>query len=200
MTIKVFLDCEFTSFEEPNLISIGLVTEDGNQSFYSELTDTYTLEDCSAFVILNVLPLLDAKPFTLPIKSFTNLHAKMSLVECSLYLKRWINNLNDSVVMLSDAPHYDFTFITEILYDDWPPLLAKTCDTGSAETADGQLAYDETTRQALQNGYREHHSLDDAKVIAIAYAAMIKADIDAPSSQLILNNDLIRIINSKIRK
>lgn len=57
--MKIFLDCEFT---QPNLdsklISLALVSESGKE-FYVELTDTYSVEDCSDFVIQNVLPQLD---------------------------------------------------------------------------------------------------------------------------------------------
>ncbi len=41
----VFLDTEFTQFHRPDLISIGLVAEDGRE-FYAERTD-YNQDDCS---------------------------------------------------------------------------------------------------------------------------------------------------------
>lgn len=60
----VFFDTEFTHLkpiiDESSLISIGLVTEDGKRSFYAEINDSYSLEDCSDFVKQIVLPLLDA--------------------------------------------------------------------------------------------------------------------------------------------
>lgn len=62
--MRIFLDTEFTDLvgvvHDPALISIGLVTEDGRSSFYVELTNNYTEDVCSYFVIQNVLPLLDA--------------------------------------------------------------------------------------------------------------------------------------------
>lgn len=56
--MKLFLDTEFTDFPESecDLISIGLVAEDGRE-FYAELTD-YRQEACSDFVKQVVLPLL----------------------------------------------------------------------------------------------------------------------------------------------
>ena len=56
--MKLFLDCEFTQLNrETKLISLALVPEVG-EAFYVELTDTYRVEDCSEFVIQNVLPQL----------------------------------------------------------------------------------------------------------------------------------------------
>lgn len=91
MTTHVFLDCEFTNFDQPKLISIALVTEDGKHSFYAELTDTYKYADCSEFVIENVLPLLDAKEYSPPEANVNStVHAKMTFVQCSEYMKRWM--------------------------------------------------------------------------------------------------------------
>ncbi|MGV3581255.1 MAG: hypothetical protein ACO1N8_03025 [Methylophilus sp.] len=45
----IFFDTEFSSlYETPKLISIGLITEDGKQEFYAELSDTYKPNDLSA--------------------------------------------------------------------------------------------------------------------------------------------------------
>jgi hypothetical protein len=56
----VFLDTEFTNFVRPDLISIALVSEDG-QEFYAERTD-YCRADCGDFVRETVQPLLGCVP------------------------------------------------------------------------------------------------------------------------------------------
>jgi hypothetical protein len=56
----IFLDTEFTSFDHPELISMGLVGEDGRE-FYAERTD-YQRDACSDFVLETVLPLLGRVP------------------------------------------------------------------------------------------------------------------------------------------
>jgi len=57
--LKIFLDCEFTQLNQySKLISLALVSQSGEE-FYVELTNTYSLDDCSDFVIQNVLPQLD---------------------------------------------------------------------------------------------------------------------------------------------
>ena len=55
---RLFLDTEFTCLVNPQLISIGIVSEDGRQEFYRELKDTWTLAGCSLFVLGWVLPWL----------------------------------------------------------------------------------------------------------------------------------------------
>ncbi len=55
--MKIYLDTEFTSLENPKLISIGLIAGDG-QEFYRELTTGWSLPDCTMFVLGWVLPWL----------------------------------------------------------------------------------------------------------------------------------------------
>lgn len=54
--MKIFLDTEFTDFDDCDLISIGLVDEAG-RDFYAELTD-FRQDACNDFVKQIVLPLL----------------------------------------------------------------------------------------------------------------------------------------------
>nr|DAP29583.1 MAG TPA: Oligoribonuclease [Inoviridae sp.] len=56
-SMLIFLDTEFTNLTDRKLISIGMVSEDGQHAFYRELRD-FDLDNCSSFVRANVLPLL----------------------------------------------------------------------------------------------------------------------------------------------
>jgi hypothetical protein len=57
--MKIFLDCEFTDFLDPKLISIGMVADSGEE-FYAEVP--YPEHACSAFVREAVIPLLNKHP------------------------------------------------------------------------------------------------------------------------------------------
>jgi hypothetical protein len=59
-----FLDTEYTGLGQahPKLISLVLVAEDGSREFHVELTNTWTLDDCTSFVQRNVLPHLSGRP------------------------------------------------------------------------------------------------------------------------------------------
>ena len=56
--MRLFLDTEFTSPETKQLISIGIISEDGQHSFYAELNE-YDASLCNRFVCENVLPHLE---------------------------------------------------------------------------------------------------------------------------------------------
>lgn len=55
----VFLDTEFTDFNEPQLISLGMVTQ-ALEEFYVEVP--FPLHKCSSFVVETVVPLLGQYP------------------------------------------------------------------------------------------------------------------------------------------
>lgn len=200
MTIKVFLDCEFTEFEQPKLISLALVTEDNDHSFYAELTDTYLITDCSEFVVNTVLPLLDAKLIKQPLIDYTHVHAQMTFDECRFHLMKWLEKTDAQLSIYNDAPHFDFSLLSNFFTEKWPDRLSLYCETIVASTIDGQERYDKTTLELFENGFRQHHSLDDAKVMSKAYQAMKIADANAPSSQYIMNIGIMHLINRKIPK
>lgn len=60
--MKLYLDCEFSQLSTAaKLISLALVAEDGRE-VYVELLDSWSIEDCSDFVIEIVLPQLWGGP------------------------------------------------------------------------------------------------------------------------------------------
>ncbi len=170
MSIKVFLDTEFTDFNIPKLISIGLVTEDLSRSFYAELPNNYTIDDCSYFVQERVLPLLDAKPMELSSDS-TTIHAQMSAEECSKYINLWFDSLGDQATIYNNAPHFDWAFLKQLLIK-WPVNLSTDCKLIQSNSEIAQSKYDNTILNAYRNGYREHHALDDAIVMIKGWKAM----------------------------
>jgi len=58
--MRVFVDTEFTDFIDCDLISVGLVAEDGRE-FYGERSD-FDMRACSEFVRAAVLPQLGQHP------------------------------------------------------------------------------------------------------------------------------------------
>lgn len=71
-----------------------------------ELTDTYQVEDCSDFVIENVLPQLDLPE-----------HGK-TMAEAQELLLAFLGNLNGNVEICSDAPDWDWGFFCQLAYVD----------------------------------------------------------------------------------
>jgi hypothetical protein len=109
--MQLFLDCEFTDLVPHNkLISIALVDEDEN-FFYAELTDTYTLDDCSDFVKAYVLPFLKGGKY------------KMTEYDCKLALCKWIEDRNTPCTIGTDAPSWDIPLLKPLLEPCMPENL-----------------------------------------------------------------------------
>lgn len=174
MTIRVFLDTEFTSLAESAcLISIGLITADGDRSFYAELSDTYTQEGCSEFVLQEVLPLLDAKPITEPV-NYKQVYARMTLAETCLHLNYWVAALIDPVQVWTDAPNHDWRYIQQIFNANGLPYnLLATPNAILGEDTSANARYQNTVeREYSKKTLRRHHALDDAKAMGLGWQAI----------------------------
>jgi hypothetical protein len=96
----IFLDTEFTNLIDRRLISIGMVSEDGQHALYRELQD-FDLENCSAFVRGNVLPLLGRFQDT-----------TVGRAKLADDLRQWINTLPRSLTIACDSD-WDWEILCE---------------------------------------------------------------------------------------
>jgi hypothetical protein len=114
--MKLFLDCEFTQLNrDTKLISLALVSEAGHE-YYFELTDTYVTQDCSDFVIQNVLPQLNLAA-----------HRK-TLVEAQSSLLAFLSTLEGPLKICSDAPDWGWDLSCQLAYvnNRWPANVANS--------------------------------------------------------------------------
>lgn len=148
-TTLIYFDTEFSELGiDPRLVSIGLISEQGDRTFYAELSDTYQPSDCSDFVREAVLPHLEGG------------EARMDMHELTLRLGNWLESFDSPVKLVTDSLSWDWPWIQEIfsLPGTWPesvesrPLIL-------SQTPAFNLAVEE----AYAAGLRRHHSLDDAK-------------------------------------
>ncbi|MGV8864229.1 MAG: hypothetical protein ACOH2T_24070 [Pseudomonas sp.] len=153
--MKLFLDCEFTQLnKDTKLISLALVALTGEE-FYVELSDTYTIHDCSDFVIQNVLPQLDVcalgKPFT----------------EAQALLWRFLGSFDMELEICSDAPEWDWDFFCDLAYvkNRWPANVVNRA-TNLVEVF-SQLSTDDLN--GLELPQLPHHALLDARILASMY-------------------------------
>lgn len=169
----LFLDTEFTQLfaanHEPKLISIGLINNEGDKTFYAELTDHYSIEECSDFVREAVLPLLNAPNLPAQV-NYNAVYAKMTFAECGEHLRKWIELIAEPVLCFSDAPNFDWPFVQDLFYEQsWPGFLLKQPRNCVPIQWDKRLKYNDIANKAyLSREYRRHHALDDAKVMRIA--------------------------------
>lgn len=154
----LFLDTEFTGLGQrwPRLISIGLVSEDGQHEFYAELTAEGYMPKCDGWVKENVLPLLNGGDCV------------MQPDELRQRLAVWISALGD--VQIGTDSRTDFDLIRATL-DPWPANIhSKMLHLASQDFAE---AVDKI--QAENKNFRQHHALDDAKANRLAWMALADA-------------------------
>ena len=153
MAQHVFLDTEFTNFENPELISIGLVTLN-REEFYAEVE--YSVEACSSFVCSNVIPLL----------SYAE---KCSLAELNVKLWAWIEEIKkgESVVLCFDSD-YDRIMLEIIFGNDFPSGVSFQRLGASYINKIKQYEYHVRTKQV------EHHALHDARALRYSLRPLVR--------------------------
>ena len=152
----LFLDTEYTGYgtRTPKLISLALVAEDGSREFYVELVDTWHLEECTAFVRAQVLPILSGP--------------QCKLMDARARLLAWFQEAPRSVQAACDS-RLDFDFLHWLLgsmhvpnlaaqYFDLRPLIDST-------------VYDQAVAKSYQVDPREHHALVDARAYRLGWLA-----------------------------
>ena len=148
--MRVFLDTEFTNFNLPGLISLGLVTEDGRE-FYAERND-FLREACSPFVQAHVLPLLGRVA-----------GASGNADEVGSRLHQWLEGLGEPVCVVYDYVD-DWLLLTQALIT--PERLRLPVTLQSREFVPAEVVQHPTFRAAQAAVYSlewvQHHALADA--------------------------------------
>lgn len=161
--LHVFFDTEFTDLGiGSKLISIGLVTEDGDRQFYAELTGTYELSECCDFVRKTVLPQLEGGS-----------SVGMDMPTLTHNLGEWLLGLGESVLLVTDSLAWDWPWIQEIFWEkgSWPRnVLSQPLILGQTEEMN------EAIEAAFAQGLRQHHALDDAKANRLAWLSRQKGN------------------------
>lgn len=149
--MRLFLDTEFTDFIDCDLISIGIISEDGRE-FYAERND-FDLSRCSEFVKAAVLPLLGREPATTGTET-----------EISVALKAWLVQFEEVEVCVDYSTDWEFFMM---LIGDPGVIEMPKCIQGrnilnEIAAVDIECYWQEYGRQA-------HHALHDAKALRFAF-------------------------------
>jgi hypothetical protein len=142
----VFLDTEYTDPRDIDLISIGMVTEDGQRELYLERSD-YQRTWCNSFVQSTVLPQLGHRG------------PALDRHQLGAQLAKWLTTLPRNVVIACDS-FTDWELLLDALGDARPTNLNGRYDLRSH--------IDSTTFHNAVVSYHErngdwHHALHDAK-------------------------------------
>jgi hypothetical protein len=151
---KIYFDTEFTGLEDhPPLISIGLIYQP-DTTFYAELNDTWSEEQCGQFCQQEVLIHLGEKP-----------EYSMSLAQLRVQLSQWLINISktshDNILLLCDSPR-DLEQLQRLFPDGLPKGVCARRIHFLANMK--RRLVNIQNRIHLQHKLRTHHALDDAWV------------------------------------
>lgn len=150
----LFLDTEFSDLNFAELISVGLVAEDGRQ-LYFEL-DNIGPSICSTFTREIVWPLLSGP--------------RLSPIRAADALKAFLAPYGRKITLWTDAPRYDVELLKPFLRKDLSLHIAVPSFEDDAEAA----CYAAAQQQAFDSGLRRHHALDDALAARHAWMALVR--------------------------
>ncbi|CAN7632748.1 hypothetical protein [Massilia sp. LjRoot122] len=155
-----FLDTEYTDPLNIELISLGLVSEDGKHEFYCERTD-FDMDLCNGFVQTAVLAHTG---------QFPDLRADRT--ELRIRLAAWFATLPRSVTVACDS-YTDWELLLDALDGERPGNLAGRYDLRS-------LINNSTYHQAVcryheLGGRPWHHALHDARAHRMGWLAWMAA-------------------------
>lgn len=153
--MRIFLDTEFTGFQNARLISIGLVAEDGRE-FYAELSDGWGREHCTQFVIDAVLPLLDHQPLT-----------TMARAEAAQRLLVWMSGIGDTVRLIYDA-EIDWRLVAALL---WHIPVERPAIDGQILNWPGLAMarrHEDILKAQFADEARRHHALVDSRALRLS--------------------------------
>lgn len=156
--LKVFIDTEFTDFVDPDLISLGMAAESGEE-FYGEVP--FADRKCSQFVREVVLELLGQIPH-----SFYSSHYELARA-----IIQWLELVRHSgqLVDICVDSQIDWHLFNLVLSDQVPPWVRLRHI--------GCYNINELLRYEYhkKNGLPEHHALNDAKANRYAYRERLTA-------------------------
>lgn len=150
--MRVFLDTEFTDFEDCELISIGMVSEDGRE-FYAERTD-YDRSKCNDFVKEIVLPLLGREPAIVGTRE-----------EIAAELRLWLGQFDQVEVCVDYSTDYEL--FADLVRGPRSLGIQPGCE---CRHIWNDIAAVDIERYWRENGQQqEHHALHDARANKFAF-------------------------------
>ena len=157
---RLFFDAEFTGLTaDAKLISIGLVDESGERTFYAELTDTWDPADVGEFVLREVIPHLEGGD------------TRMSMHALQDRLATWIRGFASPVILATDSLQWDWPWIGAILQQRWPENLAREPVLLTLNYLNDFDAFERAIEATFADGLRRHHALDDALANRLGWIA-----------------------------
>lgn len=150
---QLFIDTEFTGFKDPKLISIGAVTQMGEE-FYAEVE--YSIDECSDFVRDTVLPLLSQNKI-------------YSMSELKNTLSSWIKTVGQGgPILICYDSEYDRRMLSQIFGNDTPKgIVFRNLGTSYFKKL-------KMYEWHVKNRQAKHHALHDARAMKFAFQGWVR--------------------------
>jgi len=160
--LLIFVDTEFTDLksDKPALLSIGMITGDGQHEFYAEIPegDGWTRSDCADFTIDEVLPLMWGREYEVP------------AAELPQRIRTWLESLS-GVHQIAADNQVEIRFLDQLLGKGWPANLKdEWIHIGNMV---GSPAFTKATEAYynLHEDGKQHHALVDARANRVGWLA-----------------------------
>lgn len=167
--MKAWIDCEFTDLYEPDLLSVGIVAEAG-QELYLELLDEVLEQRSSTFVHNTVLPMFGL---------IAGARAA-SYLELATRASDFLLSLEEPIRLI-----FDYATDRELLEHAlqqaprWPELKAlvswEFAPAAAHQSDVGAIAMENIWRDEPVSGLGRHHALADARALCSACLAVESA-------------------------
>lgn len=157
--MNVFLNTKFTDFKDCELISIGLVSEDGVHQFYAERSD-FLLARCSDWALGHILPRLASS-------------SSSSMTRSALHqaLHSWFETLPEPAIVLFDYST-DWCLLAEaLLCDGQRRMPTAIASTRSIAELKKEAVFADTMERYFANGNPRHHALTEAQALRAGWMA-----------------------------
>lgn len=162
----VFIDCEFTNFETTELLSIGLVADDGTE-LYGELTGESHLKGASSFVFDTVVPQFGLMPSSVS-----------SQKELGQLVGAWLIELGHPSIDIAYDYHTDFDLFQLALqcaglWERLKDVLRPTHIGYLIGQNDVEVVMERSWAASfVANGIDRHHALADARALRCGFIEM----------------------------
>ena len=160
--MKAWFDCEFTDLEAPELLSVGIVAERGDE-LYVELLDPTLERHASDFVLETVLPMFGGIPGA----------RATSYLELAGRICEFLLSLGGRVQLVFDY-ETDRQLLEHALMRSpgWPELQSRLswefAPAAAYDSDIGATAMEEMWRREEAAGLGRHHALADARALRAA--------------------------------
>lgn len=160
----VFIDTEFTDFDNPRLISVGLVAEDDYRWLYSEIDSDHWYKHASEFVLSDVVPLLNCR------------FGQEQPAQAAQRIRTWAAKLPETGTICCDSD-YDWDLLRRLMLDNggWPAQFEDKPHRVEWTPQFGELL----ELYFLRYGLTRHHALYDARALRFAHAEVGRLEAEA---------------------